>query len=156
MTIIRIFMTYRPLQFFAFFGVLSFLTGLIISLRFVYFFFTGNGAGHIQSLLLSILLLGTGFFLIVTALMADLIAVNRKLLEQVRWRVWRLEDYMREVNGYDKFDNDHGVDPHKSARSSSTRGPADNQGPSEIVEPLQDSHSFSEKTTAKMSLRRKK
>ena len=96
-------MTYRPLQFFAFFGLLSFLVGLLISLRFVYLYFVGNGAGHIQSLLLSILLLGTGFFLMVTALMADLIAVNRKLLEQVRWRVWKLEDYLRKINGYDKL-----------------------------------------------------
>jgi len=103
MTIIRIFMTYRPLQFFAFFGLLFFLVGLLISLRFVYLYFVGNGAGHIQSLLLSILLLGTGFFLMVTALMADLIAVNRKLLEQVRWRVWKLEDYLRKINGYDKL-----------------------------------------------------
>jgi glycosyltransferase involved in cell wall biosynthesis len=97
MTIIRIFMTYRPLQFFAFFGVVFFLSGLIVSLRFVYFYFTGNGAGHLQSLLLSVLLLGTGFFLMVTALIADLISVNRKLLEQIRWRVWKLEDYVKEV-----------------------------------------------------------
>jgi glycosyltransferase involved in cell wall biosynthesis len=160
MTIIRIFMTYRPLQFFAFFGMAFFLTGLIISLRFVYFYLTGNGVGHVQSLLLSILLMGTGFFLIVTALMADLIAMNRKLLEHIRWRVWRLEDYLREVNGYDKFDNDHGVASHKSARSytvsADRHGLVDNHGAPDIVEPLEDSHGFSEKTTGKMSLRRKK
>ena len=90
-------MTYRPLQFFATLGVTSFLTGLIISLRFVYFYFSGNGAGHVQSLLLAILLMGTGFFLIITALMADLISVNRKLLEHIRWRVWKLEDYVKEI-----------------------------------------------------------
>jgi glycosyltransferase involved in cell wall biosynthesis len=160
MTIIRIFMTYRPLQFFAFFGVLSFLTGLIISLRFVYFFFTGNGAGHVQSLLLSILLLGTGFFLIVTALMADLIAVNRKLLEQVRWRVWRLEDYMREVNGYDKFDKTENAPPAGSLRSESSlpnkRSPVHKSSSTDIADPLQKSHGFVEKTIAKMGLRKKK
>jgi glycosyltransferase involved in cell wall biosynthesis len=160
MTILRIFMTYRPLQFFACLGVTSFLTGLIISLRFVYFYFSGNGAGHLQSLLLSVLLMGTGFFLIVTALMADLISVNRKLLEQIRWRVWRLEDYLREVNGHDKFDNDHGVDSNESIQSYSVsagrHGPVDNHGAPDIVEPLEDSHGFSEKTTGKMGLRRKK
>jgi glycosyltransferase involved in cell wall biosynthesis len=117
MTIIRIFMAYRPLQFFAFFGVLSFLVGLLISLRFVYFYFTGTGAGHIQSILLSILLMGTGFFLIITALMADLIAVNRKLLEQVRWRVWNLEDYIRKINRYDKLDKTKDTPSCKSTRS---------------------------------------
>jgi hypothetical protein len=96
----------------------------------------------------------------VTALMADLISVNRKLLEQVRWRVWRLEDYMREVNGYDKFDNDHDVDSDESVRSSSLpagkHNPADNRGAPDIVEPLQDSHGFVDKTAAKMGLRKKK
>jgi glycosyltransferase involved in cell wall biosynthesis len=111
MTIIRIFMTYRPLQFFAFFGAASLLSGLIISCRFLYFYFTGNGGGHIQSLLLSILLMGIGFFLLVTALVADLISVNRKLLEQVRWRIWRLEDYLKMVNGYNKIDKTKNAPP---------------------------------------------
>ena len=140
MTIIRIFMTYRPLQFFAFFGVLSFLMGLIISLRFVYFYFTGNGAGHMQSLLLSILLMGTGFFLLVTALMADLITVNRKLLEQVRWRVWKLEDYLKKINGYNKIDKTKNAPPSGSLRSksgsSNKRCPAHKSGSEDIAEPL--------------------
>jgi hypothetical protein len=116
MTVVRIFMTYRPLQFFAFLGLASFLFGLSISLRFVYFYVTGNGAGHVQSLLLSILLMGTGFFFLVTALMADLVSVNRKLLEQIRWRVWKLEDHLREVNGRDKCDNVESNPSHRSAQ----------------------------------------
>jgi glycosyltransferase involved in cell wall biosynthesis len=116
MTMVRIFMTYRPLQFFAFLGLASFLFGLSISLRFVYFYVTGNGAGHVQSLLLSILLMGTGFFFLVTALMADLVSVNRKLLEQIRWRVWKLEDHLREVNGRDKCDNVESNPSHRSAQ----------------------------------------
>jgi glycosyltransferase involved in cell wall biosynthesis len=120
-TIVRIFMTYRPLQFFGFFGVLAFLLGLIISLRFIYFYFTGNGSGHVQSLLLSTLLLGTGFFLIVIALIADLISVNRKLLEQVRWRVWKFEDYLRKVNGDERLDSGKIKPSHESAHSHSTQ-----------------------------------
>jgi len=118
-TIVRIFMTYRSLQFFAFFGVISFLSGLIISLRFVYFYLTGNGAGHLQSLLLSVLLMGTGFFLMVTALMADLISVNRKLMEHVRWRVLKLEEYLREIYGYEKPNNGKTDSSHISTSSNS-------------------------------------
>lgn len=155
----RIFMTYRPLQFFSFFGLLCFLVGLLISLRFVYFYFMGNGAGHVQSLLLSVLLMGTGFFLIVTALMADLIAVNRKLLEQVRWRVWKLEDYLRKISGYDTLGKTKDVASCRSTRSksaSSNKGsPADKRS-AYIAEPLRNSHGFVEKTIAGMGLRKKK
>jgi glycosyltransferase involved in cell wall biosynthesis len=121
LTIIRIFMTYKPLQFFGFFGVIFFLVGLSISLRFMYFFFIGNGGGHVQSLLLSILLMGIGFFLLVTALMADLIAVNRKLLENIRWRVLKLEEYFRDVDRYYKSDNLEKLSSPRSARSDTAQ-----------------------------------
>lgn len=96
LTIIRIFMTYRPLRFFAIPGVISFSLGMLISLRFLYFYLTGNGSGHIQSVVLAALLLGTGFFLCVVGLIADLIAVNRKLMEKLDWRVQQVEESFRE------------------------------------------------------------
>jgi glycosyltransferase involved in cell wall biosynthesis len=95
LTMLRIFMTYKPFRFFAFPGVLLFGTGFLIGLRFVYFFVTGAGGGHIQSLILAALLMGTGFFLGVIGLMADLISVNRKLLEGLDWRMKELEDTLR-------------------------------------------------------------
>lgn len=91
LTIIRIFMTYRPFLFFTFPGVVSFTMGFLIGLRFLYFYITGNGSGHIQSLILASILLGTGVFLSVIGLLADLISVNRKLLENINWRVQKME-----------------------------------------------------------------
>jgi hypothetical protein len=95
LTILRIFVTYRPFHFFAVPGTVVFLAGLAIGVRFLYFFAVGQGAGHVQSLLLGVLLLGTGFFLIVTGLVADLISVNRKLLEELDFRVQELQDRAR-------------------------------------------------------------
>ena len=92
LTILRVFMTYKPLMFFMIPGIAAFAAGMVISLRFVYFFFTEGGSGHIQSLILAALLLGSGFFLGVVGLLADLISVNRKLLEKIDWRVQQLEE----------------------------------------------------------------
>jgi glycosyltransferase involved in cell wall biosynthesis len=92
-TIARIFMTYRPFRFFAIPGFVSFGLGLLISVRFLYFYYTGHGSGHIQSVILAALLLGTGFFLFIMGLMADLISVNRKLLEKLDYRLRQIEDH---------------------------------------------------------------
>lgn len=92
LTIVRIFMTYRPFAFFAVPGVLVFSAGFALGVRFVLFYLAGDGSGHIQSLLLATLLLGMGFFLVVMGLVADLIAVNRSLLERVDWQLRLLHD----------------------------------------------------------------
>jgi hypothetical protein len=91
LTMLRIFMTYQPFRFFAIPGAILFAAGLLIGLRFIYFYLTEGGAGHVQSLILSALLMGMGFFLAVVGLLADLISVNRKLLESVDWRLKRME-----------------------------------------------------------------
>jgi glycosyltransferase involved in cell wall biosynthesis len=91
-TMVRVFMTYRPLRFFAAPGALLFSAGFLIAARFLYHFLQGNGAGHVQSLILAALLMGMGFFLCITGLVADLIGVNRLLLERVDHRLRQLED----------------------------------------------------------------
>jgi len=91
LTILRIFITYRPFRFFAIQGMVSFCIGFLIALRFLFFYFSGQGRGHIQSLILAALLLGVGFFLMVAGVLADLISVNRKMLEDLKWRIWNLE-----------------------------------------------------------------
>jgi glycosyltransferase involved in cell wall biosynthesis len=93
LTMIRVFMTYRPFQFFSVPGALIFVAGVAIGLRFLYYllFTTSGGQGHVQSLILAALLMGIGFFLVVIGLIADLIAVNRALLEEIDWRVKRME-----------------------------------------------------------------
>ena len=92
LTILRILMTYRPFQFFFVPGVLAFLVGFGIGMRFLYFYVTGDGAGHIQSLLLGTLLLGTGLLLVLVGFVADLTSVNRKLLEGMDARLHRMEE----------------------------------------------------------------
>ena len=92
LTILRIFMTYRPFSFFSVPGLLSTLAGFMIGVRFLWFYFRGGGAGHIQSLILAALLLGGGLLLIVVGLVADLISVNRKLLERMDARLSLLEE----------------------------------------------------------------
>jgi hypothetical protein len=91
-TIVRIFMTYRPFRFFAGPGLFLFIAGFAIGLRFLYFYLTVGGDGKVQSLILAALLMGSGFFLIVVGLVADLIAVNRNLLERLDWKVQQIED----------------------------------------------------------------
>lgn len=92
MTIVRIFMTYRPFAFFAVPGAIAFAGGGALGVRFLFYYVTEGGQGHIQSLLLATLLLGSGFFLVVVGLVADLIAVNRSLLERVDWHLRQMEE----------------------------------------------------------------
>lgn len=93
----RIFVTYKPFAVFALFGVIAFALGLALGGRFLYYYVIGEGSGKIQSVILAALLLGTGFFLFVSGIIADLISVNRKLLEQVDVRLRRLELMQRAV-----------------------------------------------------------
>jgi len=86
MTIIRIFVVYRPFRFFMTVGLIIFLIGMLIGIRFLWFYFANQGVGHIQSLILAAVLLGMGFQTILIAFIADLLAVNRKLLEEQRER----------------------------------------------------------------------
>lgn len=90
-TILRIFMTYRPFRFFAVPGLISFIAGFLIGLRFIYYFLTSGGAGHIQSLILAALLMGAGVFLLITGLLADLVSVNRRLLEEIQFKLRKLK-----------------------------------------------------------------
>jgi glycosyltransferase involved in cell wall biosynthesis len=90
-TIVRIFVIYRPFRFFGTIGALLFGTGLLLGLRFLYDFVTGSGEGHVQSLILASILLGMGFQTFLIAFVADLLAANRKLLEDVRFKVWKKE-----------------------------------------------------------------
>lgn len=89
---VRVFMTYKPFRFFAIPGVVLGALGSVLLARFLWYYITEGGAGHIQSVIIGALLAGAGLFLVVIGLLADLIAVNRQLLEDVEWRVRRMED----------------------------------------------------------------
>ena len=97
LTIIRAFMMYKPLRFFTIIGSTIFLIGLILGIRFLVFVFMGESGGHIQSLILATTLLLLGFQTFISGLQADLIASNRKLLEDIQERVRRL-DYDHDKN----------------------------------------------------------
>lgn len=87
LTIIRIFVVYRPFLFFMSIAVISLLVGAGMGLRYVYFWLNGNGAGHVQSLLLAAVLLISGFQTALVAFLADSIAANRSQLEDLRFRI---------------------------------------------------------------------
>jgi len=83
-TIIRIFVIYRPFRFFLTIGSLLMSVGVLISIRYLYFYFFRDGEGHIQSLILSAILIMMGFQTILVSFLADLLSANRKLLEDIR------------------------------------------------------------------------
>jgi glycosyltransferase involved in cell wall biosynthesis len=83
-TIIRIYAIYRPMRFFGSIGAVLFGLGVLLGLRFLYHFINGDGNGHIQSVILSGVLMVMGFQTILVAFLADLLAANRKLSEEIR------------------------------------------------------------------------
>ncbi len=90
-TIIRIFLMYEPLRVFLSLGSLPFIVGIIFIIRFGYFFAIGEGGGHIQSLIISSILIVVGFLTFLLGLLADLIARNRYINEEVVVRLRRMD-----------------------------------------------------------------
>jgi glycosyltransferase involved in cell wall biosynthesis len=93
-TIVRIYAMYEPLKIFTYIGSVAFLAGLLISVRFLYFYFFGapnEGTRHQQSLILSAVLMLIGFQVVLVGLVADVISGTRKLLEDLLYRVRVME-----------------------------------------------------------------
>ena len=90
-TMLKVYSMYRPLKVFTISGGIIFLVGFIIGCRYLFFFFQGQTEGHIQSLILSAITLIVGFQIIMMGIAADLIAVNRQLLEDIQLRVKKKE-----------------------------------------------------------------
>lgn len=91
LTILRAFMWYKPLYCFTMVALVPSLIGLGIGIRFLFYYFNGTGNGHVQSLILACTLLIIGFITFVIGLLADLIAANRKILEDVQYHVRKME-----------------------------------------------------------------
>lgn len=98
-TIIRTFVAYKPFRFFGVPGALCLLAAFGLGCRFLYYFVTAGGAGKVQSLILTAILAGAGILFLVIALVADLISVNRKLLEKVDQRLADAEDVLVALEG---------------------------------------------------------
>jgi len=92
LTILRTYTLYRPLRVFLGVGTLMIALGVLLGLRFLYFFVIYQGAaGHVQSLILAAVLLIVGFQVCLIGLIADLIGFNRKILEEILYRMRRIE-----------------------------------------------------------------
>lgn len=90
-TILRIYAMYEPFKVFMILGGVLFSAGAILGARYAYFWWVGEIRGHVQSAILSVLLLILGFQTLQWGLMADLIASNRKLIEDLLYRVRKAE-----------------------------------------------------------------
>jgi glycosyltransferase involved in cell wall biosynthesis len=90
-TIVRIYAMYEPLKVFSYIGAAIFTIGLAVTARFIYYYLTGTGRGHVQSLIIAAVLMIVGFQVLLIGLVSDMISGNRKLLEDLTYRIRSLE-----------------------------------------------------------------
>jgi glycosyltransferase involved in cell wall biosynthesis len=90
-TILRFYTMYRPLRVFMSLGALLLAAALTLGVRFLAYFAAGQGAGHVQSLILAAILSIIGFQVGLIGLIADLVSMNRKMMEEALYRTRRLE-----------------------------------------------------------------
>ena len=83
--LIRFFIIYRPARFFAILAFGFFIPAIILAIRFLSYYFAGLGSGHIQSLILCAILFFISFLSCALAILGDLLSINRKMLEQIRY-----------------------------------------------------------------------
>ncbi len=108
-TILRAYLMYQPLKTFSILAIIPSVVGIGVIIRFLVYVAMGNSAGHIQSLILGCTLLIMGFMSLMTALIGDLLAKNRKILEDIQYHTRKL-DYdgvteQKNKDGYKKENN---------------------------------------------------
>ena len=91
-TILRSFLMYKPLKFFGVIGTVFCILGSALGIRFIVYLCMGEGSGHVQSLILVAIFMLIGVFSYLIGLQADVIAANRKILEDVQYHA-RKSDY---------------------------------------------------------------
>lgn len=91
LTILRILMTYRPMRFFNALALVPFSAGVLLGVRWIVLYFEQSGRTHVPSLILTAILLLIGVQLWIFGLVADVISVNRALLEDIQYRGRRQE-----------------------------------------------------------------
>lgn len=91
-TILRVVIIYKPLKLFVWSGAVLIAIGSLAGLRFLYYYLSGNGDGHIQSVVFASLFILLGALLWMLGVIAELISTNRKLLEKINWRLQRLDE----------------------------------------------------------------
>jgi ABC-type Fe3+-siderophore transport system permease subunit len=89
---VRVYSSYGAMRIFTLFGVAAFSGGFLLGLRFLYFYlFTNHHDLHVQSLILAAILMLAGFQMVLTGIVADLINSSRSILEDVSYRLRRME-----------------------------------------------------------------
>lgn len=106
LTVFRAFLMYRPLQVFTVIAMFFLIAGIAIGIRFLVFYFTGDGNGHVQSLILAVMLIIIGVQTGLLGMQADVISANRKLLEDIQFRIKKLEFGLLEPDGKKKEDKE--------------------------------------------------
>lgn len=91
LTIIRAYVMYKPLRFFTGLGMIPFVLGFLIGVRYLVLLVMGTATGNIQSLILCSLLMMIGVLIIVLGVLADTIAANRKILQEIQYHVRKME-----------------------------------------------------------------
>ena len=91
LTIVRIFIVYKPLRFFLWLGSVPFAVGFLIGVRWLVLYTQDPTRARVPSLILAAILILIGVQLWIFGVVADVIAVNRKLLEDIQLRVKRVE-----------------------------------------------------------------
>lgn len=114
MTMARAYTTYNPLKVFVGGGVAIAFVGMLPVLRFLLFYFAGEGDGHIQSLVVGGMLVVLGALVAVLGILADLIAANRKLIEANLYRLRRIEDRLDKQSQFPR--EEHRAEPASPAR----------------------------------------
>lgn len=89
--IVRSFMMYKPLRFFSIIGSSLVLLGTLLGIRYLWYLLHDSSAGHVQSLILAAILIIIGVQTVIVGLQADIMAANRKILEDIQYRVRKLE-----------------------------------------------------------------
>jgi len=120
-TLVRTYAMYQPLKVFVTIGLLLCALGAAGGLRFLAYYFTGAGSGHIQSLILSAVLLIIGFQVMLIGLVADLIAANRTLIEETLYRVKKLETSQSKPPS-DEKDEDKAIESQAETVGVNRRG----------------------------------
>ncbi|HLF18217.1 MAG TPA: glycosyltransferase family 2 protein [Candidatus Omnitrophota bacterium] len=90
-TIIRVYSMFNPFRLFINLGSALVLIAFLIGCRFLYYYLLTGGEGKIQSLILAAILTIIGFQLLVIGIVSDLIAANRRLLEDALYRIKKIE-----------------------------------------------------------------
>lgn len=86
-TMLRIYLMYEPLKTFSIIGFIFTIPGFLLIFRFLYFYFNSGRSGHMQSLILAALLVIMGFGIMLLGLLGDVISANRKIGEEILYRL---------------------------------------------------------------------